>query len=604
LYARSLIEASLDPLVTISQDGKIMDVNKATEEATGIGRDRLINTDFSAFFTEPEKARQGYLRVLSEGLVHDYPLTIRHVSGRTMHVLYNATVYRNEAGVVQGVFAAARDITEKKEAERRQYVTNALAELFARKYSRKEYLSSAVEVIRDWSGCRCVGVRVVDDAGHVPYEACVGFDPDSEHVEGQLSLVNDTCFCIRAIKRSPAGSDTHIMTPGGSFCCNDTEAFLQAAMLDNQAACRDTCILRRFRSIAIVPILYRDQIIGAIHLADEESGTISQGKVEFIESLAPLIGEALHRFNAEAELNRYREHLEELVRQRTKELRQAAEELARSNRDLEQFAYVASHDLQEPLRAVAGFVGLLGNEYRDQLKGNALEYINMATDGAKRMQTLIEDLLTYSRVGMRGSAFKEVDANAALRQVEANLQAAIQESGAIITSDTLPVVRADATQLVQLLQNLISNAIKFRGQRPPEIHITATRFVDLKSEANPQAANNGDQNPENKSPGRKGANLSGATVFDLISNDSNNRHAASYKWLFSVRDNGIGIEPKYHERIFLIFQRLHSRTQYPGTGIGLAVCKRIVERHGGRIWVESQPGGGSNFCFTISDERG
>jgi PAS domain S-box-containing protein len=598
LYARSLIEASLDPLVTISPQGIITDVNKATEQATGIPRERLIGSDFSDYFTEPDRARAGYQKVIQEGMVKDYPLTIRHVSGHTTDVLYNATVYRNEAGVVQGVFAAARDITERRAAEKRQYVTHALAELFARKNSRKEYLSSAVEVIREWSGCRCTGIRVVDADGFIPYEASMGFDPDFQRIESRLSLKNDACFCIRAITNNPDKHDQLVMTPGGSFCCSDTQAFARTLTPINQSRYRGTCILRGFKSLAIVPILYRDQFRGAIHLADENAGAVSPANVEFIESLAPLIGEAIHRFNAEAELGKYREHLEELVRQRTNELRQAAEELARSNKDLEQFAYVASHDLQEPLRAVAGFVGLLQHEYRDRLDGKALEYIKMASDGARRMQTLIEDLLTYSRVGTRGGAFQAVDANEALREAAANLHKAIQESGAVVTSDPLPVVNADLTQLIELLQNLIGNGIKFRGRQRPEIHVSAVKIID----AAPRAGSR--QNLENEPAAVQSSDFTTSLTFDTLSAESDSRRPASDAWLFTIRDNGIGIEPQYYERIFLIFQRLHSRAQYPGTGIGLAICKRIVERHGGRIWIESNPGEGSKFCFTISDERG
>ncbi len=586
LYARSLLEASLDPLVTISHQGKITDVNKATEQVTGVSRERLIGSDFSDYFTEPARARAGYQKVIQEGMVKDYPLTIRHVSGNTTHVLYHATVYTNKDGVVQGVFAAARDITEREAAQKRQDVIHSLTQLFARKNSRKEYLSSAVEVIRNWSGCRCVGIRVVDAEDCIPFEACVGFDAEFQKIESRLSLKKDACLCIRAIAHRPDEQDRRVMTPGGSFSCNDTQAFAQTLKPEHQSLYRGTCFQRGFRSLAVIPIQYREQILGAIHLADERTGRVSSGNTEFIESLAPLIGEALQRFNAETELARSHEHLEELVIQRTKELQKAAEELARSNKDLEQFAYVASHDLQEPLRAVAGFVGLLKHEYWKQLDGKALEYIDMASDGAKRMQILIEDLLKYSRVGTQGGVFKTIDANLALSEATANLQNAIQESGAIIHSDPLPFVYADITQLTQLLQNLIGNAIKFRGLKKPEIKIGAIRIIaEKKSMPESQPKNEGQE-------------------LDIPSAIPDSQHSAEDAWLFTVQDNGIGIEPQYYERIFMIFQRLHSRTRYQGTGIGLAVCKRIVERHSGRIWVESQPGEGSKFYFTISDKRG
>ncbi len=362
-YARSLLESSLDPLVTISADGTITDVNEATIRVTGIARSELIGTDFSNYFTEPQNARDGYRQVFARGFVMDYPLTIRHCDGHLTDVLYNATVYRDARGEVAGVFAAARDITEKKIAE--------------------------------------------------------------------------------------------------------------------------------------------------------------------------------------AELEKYRLHLEDLVRQRT-------DDLTRSNKDLEQFAYVASHDLQEPLRAVAGFVELLKRNLSSSLNSKTADYMDFAVDGAKRMQLLIEGLLEYSRVG-RGEKHEKTSARAALDLAVAYLHKSIEESGAEVTADELPTVHFDGTQLTQLFQNLIGNAIKFRDREAPRIYISVKREND---------------------------------------NDG---------WQFAVSDNGIGIEPQYAERIFLIFQRLHGRESYPGTGIGLAICKKIVEHHKGRIWVESNPGEGSTFYFTIPD---
>jgi len=234
-------------------------------------------------------------------------------------------------------------------------------------------------------------------------------------------------------------------------------------------------------------------------------------------------------------------------------LGRTAAELRRSNRELELFAHVASHDLQEPLRMIASYTKLLARRYGERLDSDAKEYIQFSVDGAVRMQDLLQDLLAYSRVNSRAMPLAPTDGGEALADVLANLKLAIEEAGAVVTHDPLPTVMADATQLRQLLQNLIANALKFRGTEKPRIHVSART-----SEGSPQ--------PE---------------------------------WILSVRDNGIGIEPSYFERIFVIFQRLHTRDEYPGTGLGLALCKKIVERHGGRIWVESTPRQGSTFFFTL-----
>jgi PAS domain S-box-containing protein len=238
-------------------------------------------------------------------------------------------------------------------------------------------------------------------------------------------------------------------------------------------------------------------------------------------------------------------------------LHEAHEELKRSNQELEQFAYVASHDLQEPLRMVASYTQLLERRYESKLDANAREFMAYIVDGATRMKQLIEDLLAYSRVGTKGAEFSPASVEAALRRALYNLRTAIEEAGAAVTHDALPTLPADEGQLAQLLQNLMGNALKFRSASVPRIHLGVSE-----------------------------------TETD---------------WQFEVRDNGIGIEPQYYERIFMVFQRLHNKGEYPGTGIGLAICKKVVERHGGRIWVQSRPAQGPNqgssFFFTLPKER-
>jgi signal transduction histidine kinase len=234
------------------------------------------------------------------------------------------------------------------------------------------------------------------------------------------------------------------------------------------------------------------------------------------------------------------------------QLTEQAEELRRSNRDLEQFAYVASHDLQEPLRKIASFTQLLQKRYGGQLDERADQYIEFAVDGAKRMQRLIQDLLGFSRVGRVGGEVVDVDLAEALAEATGNLDEAIAESGALVTHDELPVVRGEAPLLVQLFQNLVGNAVKFRHpDRPPRVHVSAERVGDA--------------------------------------------------WQLECRDNGIGIDDQYADRVFVIFQRLHPKDVYDGTGIGLALCKKIVEFHGGRIWIESHDGDGTSIRWTLPD---
>jgi PAS domain S-box-containing protein len=349
IYNRSLIEASLDPLVTIGHDGKITDVNTSTEVVTGYSQDELIGTDFMDYFTESDKAKKGYQEVFKEGFVSDYALEIRHKNGSITPVLYNASVYKDESGEVIGIFAAARDITERKKAE---------------------------EILR-------------------------------------LKL----------------------------------------------------------------------------------------------------------------------------------------EELRRSNEELEQFAYVSSHDLQEPLRMISSYLQLLKRRYEGNIDEKADKYIYYAVDGAARMQVLINDLLEFSRVTTRAGETTPTDCEFILNQTLSNLDLYIKENRATVSHNLLPEVMADSTQLAQVFQNLIINGIKFHSEEAPIINICAEKKAS--------------------------------------------------EWVFSVQDNGIGIDPQYSEKIFEVFKRLHNKEAYPGTGIGLAVCKKIVERHGGRIWVESELGKGSTFYFTL-----
>ncbi len=297
------------------------------------------------------------------------------------------------------------------------------------------------------------------------------------------------------------------------------------------------------RSMVAAPLIAGNSCIGTLTLRSRTPGAYSEEHLALAEQVAVQIAGAL----ANSQLYEQRKQAEEALAGK-------ARELERSNEELERFAYVASHDLQEPLRMVTSYTQLLGQRYKGKLDSDADEFIAYAADGAKRMGALIKDLLEYSRVDSGDKELEPIALEELFAMTVVNLHAAIEESGGEVTHDPLPTVRADPYQIGQLLQNLIGNAIKYRGDAAPAVHVGAEH--------------------------------------------------AGQEWVFSVRDNGIGIDEKDAERVFNIFQRLHSNGEYSGTGVGLAICKRIVERHGGRIWVDSGLGQGTRFSFTIPDLGG
>ncbi len=295
---------------------------------------------------------------------------------------------------------------------------------------------------------------------------------------------------------------------------------------------RNNCQLHGFESMALVPIAMEDRRIGLIHLADPHENRVPLKTVHLVEKLANELGPNIQRIKAE------------------QQLQEMMSDLKRSNAELEQFASIISHDLREPLRMVSSYVKLLAKRYQGQLDENADTFIHYAVDGAERMQRMISDLLTYAHVGKKGNPFALTDCAHAVEAALKNLELGIQDNNATITIDTpLPQVEGDQSQLIQLFQNLIGNAIKFR--RSEAVKVTL------------------------------GAKQEGGD------------------WIFSVADDGIGIEAQHTEHIFGLFQRLHTSEEYAGTGVGLAVCKKIVERHGGKIWVKSVPNKGTTFSFTI-----
>lgn len=494
-YNRSLIEASLDPLVTIGKDGKITDVNEATINITGYSREDLIGTNFSDYFTDPESASLGYKKVFSDGIVRNYPLDLKHREGMITSVQYNATVFRNDSGSVEGVFAAARDISEKKLAEEELRKSKKLLEETGRLARVGGWEIDLLDNTIYWS-----------ETTYKIHEVSTSFKPTLEEAI-HFYAPESVPIISRCVERA--------IMYGESF---DEELELITAK-QNRIWVR------------AIGEAYRD----------------NEGE---IVKIAGVFQDINSRKLIQDEIKRHRDHLEEIIKERTIELDNAIADLKRSNQELEQFAYVASHDLQEPLRMVSSYTQLLEKRYKDQLDQDAKDFIFYAVDGANRMQQLINDLLDFSRVTTKGKPFAKVDLLIVLGHAIVNLQKKIQENEALIFNSDLPIVLGDEMQLVRVFQNLIDNAIKFRGADPPRINVAA-QMTDSKV-------------------------------------------------IISISDNGIGIDKIYSEKVFTIFQRLHSKADYPGTGIGLAICKRIVERHNGTIWFESQPGKGTTFYFAIN----
>ena len=659
--AQELIEVLPIPVFFKGRDGRYLGVNRAWEDLFGIRRDEIVGHFVKDLYpvapavADRHTAMDEQLWANPGSQSYELPITLR--DGRQRHTVYYKATFSNADGEVAGLIGTIVDITERKQAEQREAIENAVARYLGGSEPLADAIRGIMQVMcerLDWACAarwsleetenrlHCMETWSVDDprihtfldasrretfvpgtsglirrvlsTGVSVWVADVTQKPD--FLRGPLAaqaglrgafalpvLVGDRVLgAIEFFSREARHPDKWLLqiTVAAGRQIGQLMARRQAeeAMRESE---------ERFRSLTqLSSDWYWEQdtnlrytaISGSYYEAVGIPAEVFLGKLRWDVELVGITPEQLaaHQkilaerkpfhdfeygrrdpkgrlhyvsvsgqpmFGENGEFKGYRGVGKDITRRKTYEaaLRDAhdalevqARDLSRSNEELEQFAYVASHDLQEPLRMISSYTQLLGRRYGDKLDGDAKEFMEFIVDGAARMKQLIEDLLAYSRVGTRGHDFEPADSGAALAKALANLRGAQESSGAKVTHDAMPEVIADGAQLTQLFQNLLGNAMKFHGDEPPRIHV-------------------------------------GAETRDEV-------------WVFTVRDNGIGLDTQYADRIFMMFQRLHNKAEYPGTGIGLAICKKIVDRHGGRIWVESTPGKGCTFGFTLPRTHG
>ncbi|HVP42896.1 MAG TPA: PAS domain S-box protein [Terriglobales bacterium] len=664
-HARNLIEASLDPLVTISQAGKIMDVNHATEEVTGVSREELIGSDFSDYFTDPSEARRGYEQVFDRGFVRDYPLAIRHREGRVTEVLYNATVFRNEAGEVEGVFAAARDITEQKRAQQALkasearyrslvlataqvvWTTNAegkvvgdmpmwraftgqsevqiqgwgwieslhpedrarTAEVWSDAVKNKllyqieyrmrrsdgVYRDVAVRgapvldrdgSIREWVGTctditerrgaerelyrlnralrtlnRCTeAVARADDEPGLLRSVCQIVVQDGGYPLAWVGYAEqDEARTVRPVAVAGCGADyvrnariTWADTergrgPTGTAIRSGVPCYIPEITYDPRfGPWREAAQRHGYASVLAVPLKEGERSFGALNLYAPEANAFDDEERSLMLELATTLSHGILALRAQRERDRAAAELRELNETLERRVAQRTAELAASTEEMESFTYSVSHDLRAPLRHIDGFSKVLLEQYGGQLDDLGRHYLERIRSGTQHMGRLVDDLLNLSRIGRASLHLEDVDLGQLMRDLVDELRS--EAAGRTIDwrIGALPVVRCDRNLMRQVMFNLLSNAMKFTRDRIPAV-------IE--------------------------AGCDGGEIF--------------------VRDNGVGFDPRYADKLFGVFQRLHRTEDFEGTGVGLATVRRILRKHGGDIRAEAALGQGATFYFNL-----
>ena len=610
-YARSLLEASLDPLVTISVEGKITDVNGAAVQATGVIRDTLIGSDFSDYFTEPDKARASYREVFAKGFVKDYPLTLRHVSGTFIEVLYNASVYRNEKGEVDGVFAAARDITERKMAETllresektyRSLFDNLLNGFaYCRMLFEDGHPSDFIYLgvnkafekqtgLRDVVGKRASvaipGIREADPqlferygrvamgGGPEQFEMYMGslkawysisvYSPKPEHFVAVFDVITERKRAEEELRAASLYTRSLLEASLDPLVTISVEGKITDV---NEAAVQATGVVRE----ALVGSDFSDFFTAPDKARAGYQEVFAKGSVtDYPLTLRHVSGKLMEvLYNASVYRNEKgevagvfaaarditeRKRAEEEIHKLNAELEQRVKErtanLEAANKELEAFTYSVSHDLRAPLRAIDGFSRKVVKFYGDKLDDEGRRQLQVVRDNAQRMGNLIDDLLAFSRMGRREMALQPLDMDAMIRGVADELRVAEPQRAIEFTYSPLPRAWGDAALLRQVWVNLLANAVKFSRQRQVA-HIEV------------------------------GGRTEGGEV------------------IYWVKDDGAGFDMQYADKLFGVFQRLHRQDEFEGTGVGLAIAQRILHRHNGRIWGEGKPDAGATFWFSL-----